>query len=119
MKFVLLMLALTAWMVAGCADREAHAPAADHSTDQWLGRWDGPEGTFLHLEGGKGTYVITIQDLDGPKTFQGKAAGDHIEFERNGVKESIRATNGAETGMKWLSEKSDCLTIRTGEGFCR
>ena len=57
--------------------------------------------------------------LDGPRTFQGNAVGDQIEFERNGIKESLRATNGAETGMKWLSEKSNCLTVRAGEGYCR
>ena len=103
---------VTLLVLVGC---DARVPA----TDEWLGQWNGPEGTFLRLEGGKGQYEITIQDLDGPKTFQGKAAGDQIHFERNGVTESIRATGGVETGMKWLSEKSDCLTIRPGEGFCR
>ena len=53
-----------------------------------------------------------------PRTFQGNAAGEQIEFVRDGVKESLRATNGAETGMKWLIEKSDCLTVRAGEGYC-
>jgi hypothetical protein len=33
--------------------------------------------------------------------------------------ESIRATDGPATGMKWLSDKSNCLTIRSGEGYCR
>jgi len=23
------------------------------------------------------------------------------------------------SGMKWLSDKSNCLTIRYGEGYCR
>ena len=87
--------------------------------DKWLGKWNGPEGTFLHLAGGKGKYEVTIQNLDGPRTFQGNAAGNQIEFERNGLKESLHATNGAETGMKWLSEKSNCLTVRAGEGYCR
>jgi hypothetical protein len=88
-------------------------------TDEWLGKWDGPEGTFLQLNGGNGSYEITIQNLDGSLTFQGIALGDQIEFERNDVKEFLHATNGAETGMKWLSEKSNCLTVRTGEGYCR
>lgn len=92
-------------------------PAA--STDAWLGQWTGPEGTFLRLEGANGTYTITIQDLDGPKTYRGIAAGDLIEFERNGVKEVLHPTNGIDTGMKWLSDKSVCLTVRPGEGFCR
>jgi hypothetical protein len=96
--------------LCGCS-----APA----TDQWLGQWNGPEGTFLRLEGGNGRYTLTIQDLDGPRTYSGNGNGDHIDRERNQVKESIRATDGAATGMKWLADKSTCLTIRTGEGYCR
>src|SRR5688572_1076456 len=88
-------------------------------SDQWVGRWNGPEGTFLRIDGGTGNYEVTIQDLDGPRTYRAFAAGDVIRFQRNGIDESIRRTNGAETGMKWLSEKTDCLTIREGEGFCR
>jgi hypothetical protein len=89
------------------------------ATDEWLGQWNGPEGTFLRLAGGMGRYDITIQDLDGPRTYQGTAVGAQIHFDRNGAKESIRATNGIETGMKWLRDKSDCLTIRPGEGYCQ
>ena len=113
----------------GCTDRNAdsgsiNAPSSsdassEATTDKWLGQWNGPEGTFLRLEGGKGRYEITIQNLDGPRTYPGSAAGTQIHFERDGVKETIRATGGAETGMKWLSDKSDCLTIRPGEGYCR
>jgi len=113
----------------GCTDRDVdsgsiNAPSSsvessDPATDKWLGRWNGPEGTFLRLEGGNGRYGITIQDLDGPQTYQGSAVGDQIQFERNGTKETIRATSGAETGMKWLSDKLNCLTIRPGEGYCR
>ena len=105
-----------ALLAVGCTDRNVgSAPVAD----KWLGKWNGPEGTFLQLAGGNGKYQVTIQSLDGPRTFQGNAAGDRLEFERNGVKESVRATNGVETGMKWLSEKSNCLTVRAGEGYCR
>ena len=98
---------------------EVHVNGAISATDRWLGRWIGPEGTFLLLEGGNGTYEVTIQNLDGPRRFQGTAVGDQIEFDRDGVKESLRATDGAGTGMKWLSDKANCLTIRLGEGFCR
>ena len=112
--------------LAACQDRTPEAtPAAGASTpaapatDAWLGQWNGPEGTYLQLAGSGGQYEVTIRNLDGPRTFPGKAAGERIEFERDGVKESLRATNGAETGMKWLSEKKNCLTVRAGEGYCR
>ena len=105
----------SAQVIAASAPGKAVAPAAD----KWLGKWGGPEGTFLQLASGNEKYEVTIQNLDGPGTFQGIAVGDQIEFERNGIKESLRATNGAETGMKWLSEKSNCLTVRAGEGYCR
>ena len=121
--------ATLALLLTGCDGRNSGAPrvlaasapatTAAPLADQWLGKWNGPEGTFLQLTGGSGKYEVTIQNLDGPRTFQGKAAGHQIEFERNGIPESLRATSGAETGMKWLSEKSNCLTVRAGEGYCR
>lgn len=126
--FTVVGLAL-AGVLTGCQDRAAeapsgtatHAPApnATAAPDRWLGTWNGPEGTFLRLAGGGGQYDITVQNLDGPRTFKGTAVGDRIEFERDGTKESVRATGGVETGMKWLSEKKDCLTVRSGEGYCR
>ena len=45
--------------------------------------------------------------------------GQHRQSERDGVVESPYATNGADTGMRWLADKSDCLTVRPGEGYCR
>jgi len=47
---------------------------------------------------------------------KGTPVGTQIQFDGNGVTESIRATNGRATGMKWLGDKSNCLTIRPGEG---
>ena len=132
MNLKLLLFIVSALLVSlttGCQDKESSSEAFDsasptHSnsaqlTDKWLGKWTGPEGTFILLTGSQGKYEITVQNLDGPQTFHGLAAGDHIEFERNGVKEQLRAVNGAGTGMKWLSEKSNCLVVRTGEGYCR
>jgi hypothetical protein len=116
-------------LVAGCEDRKSgsvqlvaassSAANAAPAPDKWIGKWNGPEGTFLQLTGSNGKYEVTIQSLDGPRTFQGQAVGNQIEFERNSVKESLRATNGSETGMKWLTEMSNCLTVRAGEGYCR
>ena len=126
---VLISCVTLSLILTGCEDRRAGSAqviaastpgkTSTPAADKWLGKWGGPEGTFLELAGGSGKYEVTIQNLDGPRTFQGNAVGDQIEFERNGMKESLRATNGAATGMKWLSEKSDCLTVRAGEGYCR
>jgi hypothetical protein len=87
--------------------------------DNWLGQWTGPEGTSLTLSKSGDGYRVTILSLDRPAHYEGKAVGDHIEFARNGKVESIRATNGKDTGMKWLQEKTNCLTIQLSEGFCR
>ena len=88
-------------------------------TDAWLGQWTGPEGTMLLIAGGQGEYEVTVRNLDGPRVFAGHGAVNGIAFERDGSAELIRATDGPGTGMKWLTEKRDCLVIRPGEGFCR
>ncbi|WP_426211754.1 hypothetical protein [Massilia sp. TWP1-3-3] len=84
-----------------------------------LGRWSGPEGTFLLVEGEGGKYVVTVQNLDGPRTFDAKGAGDSVTFVRDGKTMTIKPTNGAGTGMKWLAKRKDCVVIEAGEGFCR
>ena len=66
-----------------------------------------------------GGYRVTIQSLDGRESYAGDAAGPNIVFERNGKTETLRAGSGKLTGMKWLADKSDCLVIQAGEGFCR
>lgn len=96
----------------------AAAPVAPLA-DQWLGQWTGPEGTGLALSKSADGYQINIQSLDGPNSYQGQAVGDRIQFQRNGIAETIRAVSGAETGMKWLADKKDCLVIQQSEGFCR
>lgn len=119
--------------LAACGDRDTATPTAPASpapsptpapppapsTDQWIGQWNGPEGTFVRITGGNGHYDVTVQNLDGPRTFVGMAVGDAIEFERDGKQEVLRASNGEQTGMKWLAGKKDCLKVRTGEGYCR
>ena len=118
-----------ALLVIGCSDRDAESKSPIPTTaqtaekvfhtDAWLGQWNGPEGTSLKIAGGEGAYEVTIQDLDGPRNFNGRAVGEVIQFDRNGVQESLHATTGSETGMKWLSDKTNCLTVRLGEGYCR
>jgi hypothetical protein len=94
-------------------------PPANQVTDQWLGKWIGPEGTFLVLAKNGAKYLVEIHSLDGPATYAGTPVGDRLEFQRNGKTESIHSGSGQETGMKWLLDKKNCLVIRTGEGFCR
>ncbi|MDY6983112.1 MAG: hypothetical protein SV422_08495 [Pseudomonadota bacterium] len=89
------------------------------AADAWLGDWRGPEGTLLTIAGGQGVYRVTVRDLDGPRSFDGNAVPNGIAFTRDGVTETITATDGAGTGMKWLADKRDCLVIHPGEGFCR
>lgn len=95
------------------------AAVAHPVPDGWLGQWNGPEGTYLQLARSGDHYTVTIRSLDGEATYRGVAAGERIEFVRDGQTESIRAGSGRETGMKWLLEKRDCLVIKEGEGFCR
>jgi hypothetical protein len=121
-------------VILGCEDRTrgsssmvssnstatpASRAATGKLTDQWLGKWIGPEGTYLLLSNHGAGYLVEINSLDGLATYEGTSVGDHIDFQRNGKTESIRAGSGQETGMKWLLDKKNCLIIRTGEGFCR
>jgi hypothetical protein len=93
---------------------------AARPTDAWLGRWSGVEGTYLELARAGDRYAVTIADLDGPRSYEGAAVRDHLEFVRAGRTESIRPASGKETGMKWLADERNCLVITVGsEGFCR
>ena len=87
---------------------------------QWLGKWIGPEGTYLQLSRQANAYRIVIQSLDGQRLFTGKPLGkERIQFQRDGKTLQIRAGTGQDTGMKWLATKENCLIIETGEGYCR
>jgi len=87
--------------------------------NQWLGVWTGPEGTSLELKDTEGRFRVTIHNLDGPRTFDAIATDSGATFNRDGVQETIRAGSGADTGMKWLADKSHCLVVKYGEGYCR
>jgi hypothetical protein len=88
--------------------------------DAWAGKWTGVEGTYLNLTKKGDKYTVEIANLDGPKTYEGTAKGDTIEFTRNGKTETIKAATGAETGMKYLEKETNCLVVTKGsEGFCR
>ena len=90
-------------------------------TDAWIGEWVGVEGLVLDIapSSAAGRYTLTVTLLDGTSKYDGTAEGDVIRFERDGKAETIRAATGAETGLKYLAAKQDCLVIKPGEGFCR
>lgn len=118
------MLAMLLLASAGCQGHPpvvapSSAPVAANPTDKWMGRWDGPEGTYLQLSKADDHYSVEIRDLDGSRTFDGFSAGDRIRFVRNGKTEYLTAGNGEAAGMKWLLDKKDCLLTRQGEGWCR
>lgn len=121
------ILLISAAALAACSEQPAPATPAPEPvasappTDAWLGQWPGVEGTFLKIEraGSAGAYTLTQGTLDGVLTYVGVAEGSAIAFERDGQKETVRAGTGAETGLKWLAEKNNCLVIKPGEGYCR
>ncbi len=116
------LLLVLIMMAAGCGRQPASpelVPPAVHATQQWMGRWTGPEGTWLQVDRTGTGYSVTIMNLDAARTFPATVTADGLTFERDGVRENPRATDGAATGMKWLAEKSRCLTVKAGEGYCR
>lgn len=94
-------------------------------TDQWVGRWTGPEGLFLDIQpspdGQAGHYAITNRDtLDRQADYAGVAGGAAIHFTRDGKGLTIRSGTGDQAGFKYLAGKQDCLIVVTGqEGYCR
>jgi hypothetical protein len=107
------------------------APAANDAadarlpTDDWVGKWTGPEGLFLDIQpspnGKPGHYALTNKDnLDRQGDYPGIAEGTTIRFVRDGKDLAIRPGTGEETGFKYLAGKSDCLIVVPGqEGYCR
>lgn len=98
-----------------------NAAPASLPTDAWIGKWVGVEGLALDIGPGAapGRYRLNVSLLDGANDYEGTADGDVIRFTRDGAGETIRKASGAETGLKWLADKKDCLMIQAGEGFCR
>jgi hypothetical protein len=91
------------------------------AVSDWNGKWVGVEGLVLVIAPGAtvDTRKLRITLLDGTKDYVGKVDDDQIEFTRDGKMETIHAGTGAETGLKYLAGKDDCLIVKPGEGFCR
>jgi hypothetical protein len=102
------------------APAPAAAPAAKVEGD-YLGRWVGVEGMYLDVAKGSGDGVtLDMQwDLDHKGTFDGKVTPAGIAFTREGKELLLKPTDGDATGLKYLAGKKDCLTVASGEGYCR
>ena len=104
-------------------EEDAPEPVANDlgtaTADAWVGDWVGPEGTSLRVAKEQIGYEVTITSLDGPRSFHAFASDEVLQFERDGVLETVRAGDGKATEMKWLEGERHCLVVRPGEGYCR
>ena len=126
--FLIALLLSVLPFMAGCDDtpktpapetpKEAQKVVEDRLED-WMGKWNGPEGTYLKLEKSGEGYAVTIKDLDKEERYLGVAQGMRIRFMRNNVQEHIHLGPGRDAGMKWLMDKPYCLIVKKGEGYCR
>ncbi len=103
--------------ISAASEDASSAVALDVSS--YVGKWTGPEGTFLTIAPSGDGYKVTVQNLDGPRDFTGKAVPEGIQFVRDGTPFVIHPGDGKATGMKWLADKQNCLIVTTGEGYCR
>lgn len=97
------------------------APTSTPIAGDLSGRWTGVEGMHLDISrAGPASWRLAMQyDLDHKGVFEGLVEGDGVVFVRNGIKETLRRSDGAATGLKWLDGKRDCLMVKPGEGYCR
>jgi hypothetical protein len=95
--------------------------AADSKkADALVGRWTGPEGTYLDVSKNGDKFKVELKNLDGSKTYDGTAKDGVIEFVRNGKTETVKTATGVETGMKGFEKETNCVVVTKGsEGFCR
>ena len=102
-------------------DANATTPVAAQTEADYLGRWTGVEGMFLTVSSrAQGGVQLAMQwDLDNRGTFEGSVTAEGLRFMRNGVAETAVPSDGDATGLKYLAGKRDCLTVKSGEGYCR
>ena len=65
----ILCVAAVPLLLAGCATSSHELDG--RVTEQGLGRWNGPEGTYLDITGTPADYRLSIVNLDGPRRFVG------------------------------------------------
>ncbi|NTS65384.1 hypothetical protein HRV97_09435 [Sphingomonas sp. HHU CXW] len=87
----------------------------------YAGRWIGVEGTYLNVTPtGPKTASLEMQyDLDHKGTYPASVVPEGLRFTRNGETLLLRPSDGDATGLKWLAGKRNCLTVKSGEGYCR
>jgi len=105
------------------------ANPGEAAVQKLLGKWDGPEGTYLSVTEKMGAdgkqqlprkFEVEIKDLDKAEKFEGTAKDRVIEFTRKGKTETVKAATGAETGMKGFDKETNCVVVTKGsEGFCK
>ena len=97
------------------------APAATAAAPDYAGRWTGVEGMYLVVTPGTGKAVtLDMQwDLDNKGKFPGTVEADGIHFKRGDASLVLKPSDGDATGLKYLAGKRDCLTVASGEGYCR
>ncbi len=97
------------------------ATAATSGAQAYLGRWVGVEGMYLNVtEPVPGEVKLEMQyDLDNKGQYTGTVTPEGIRFKRGADTLLLRPSNGDATGLKWLAGKKDCLTVKSGEGYCR
>lgn len=97
------------------------AAAASVDAKRWAGRWIGVEGMYLNVTPtGENTASLEMQyDLDNKGTYPATVTAEGLRFTRGGEEMLLRPSDGDATGLKWLAGKKDCLTVKSGEGYCR
>ena len=105
------------------------ANPGEAAVQKLIGKWDGPEGTYLSVAEKMGAdgkqqlprkFDVEIKDLDKAEKFEGTAKNGTIEFTRKGKAETVTAASGTETGMKGFEKEANCVVVTKGsEGFCK
>ncbi len=110
--------AMAASIAASHTEMSANASVVT-DTSGYVGKWTGVEGTALIITQADTGYTVVIRNLDGPRSFAGNLEADGIHIVRDKLPLVIHKGNGADTGMKWLADKHDCLVVMADEGYCR
>lgn len=97
------------------------SPAASQAAERYLGHWIGVEGMVLDVTArpGGGVRLAMQYDLDHKGNYDGSVTGEGVRFVRDGETLLARSSDGDATGLKWLAGKKNCLTVKSGEGYCR